>query len=267
VATRRWTGGSNNGSWSDAGNWSGAAVPVTADDVIIDVTNQSITGGLNQTGVALASLTVLSGVNIGGNGSALVIGVTGTARFAGTGSIYISADTGVQTIAKAVVQGKGAPTVYFTGGTVTTLEVAEGASAYVQSGCVVTTVNCAGGLTLESNGTGVTTLEQDGGSVISYRNIATLNEAGDSGTTCRLVTSAAITTAATIRGSARYVHNSSGTITLITVHPSAVATSNGGTHNFTVTNAYRWYGATLFDSDTEPASVTYSNPVAKVLYA
>lgn len=266
MATNKWTGGANDGNWNTAGNWSLAAVPVNTNDVVIDVTNQSITAGLNQTGVALASLTVTSGVNIGGNGSSLVIGVTGTAKFAGTGTVYISADTGVQAIVKAVVQSTAGQTVYLTGGTVTTLEVARGATAYVQAACIVTTCNTAGGLTLDYNATGITTFEQAAGNCVSYRSIATGRVNGQ-GTTCTLVTAAAISTAMTVTGAAQYFHRSSGTIAAITVQPGSSASSEGSTYgSFTVTNSTRWYGATLFDTEEEVATVTYTNSTAKVAY-
>lgn len=268
MPTNRWTGGANDGNWGTATNWSLAAAPVDLDDVIIDATNQSITAGLNQTGINLSSLTISSGVNIGGSGSSLIIGVSGTCKITGTGQIYLAADAvGTEPIDRLIVQTAGAPTVFLTGGTVTLLEVAEGASVSVANGCTVTTCYTSGGVNFDANATGVTTLEQDGGYVQSYRSIATANIAGDSATVCRLVQSAALTTAAVIRGQAKYIHNSSGTITLITVHPQAVATSQGSQYNFTITNSVRWYGGALFDTDVEPASITYTNAATKVAYA
>jgi len=44
--------------WDNASNWSGGAVPVNSDDVIISDTDISLLYGLNQSSVALASLTI-----------------------------------------------------------------------------------------------------------------------------------------------------------------------------------------------------------------
>lgn len=44
--------------WSVAANWSGGAVPVNGDNVVIENTNRSILYGLNQSAVTLDSLTI-----------------------------------------------------------------------------------------------------------------------------------------------------------------------------------------------------------------
>lgn len=264
MATNKWTGGANDGNWGTAGNWSGGHIPANTEDIVIDVTSQSITAGLNQTGVAIASLTVSSGVSIGGNGSSLVIGITGTYTHTGSGTVYISGDTGVQAIALAKVVQTYGQTVYFTGGTVTELQVKSGANAYVQAGCVVTTCRPDGSLIMETNGTAVTTYEQGGGSAITYRNITTGTVSG-SGSTLKAMTSAAIGTKLTVAGGARYYHLSSGTIANIDVWDLSTATSDGSQYaSFTVTNSTVRSGGYLFNTNREPAVPTYTNPTAKV---
>ena len=62
MATVFWEGVTSN--WGTAGNWSGASVPVTGDDVIFDGrVSQSVGGaaatGMDQTGVDLNSLTIM----------------------------------------------------------------------------------------------------------------------------------------------------------------------------------------------------------------
>lgn len=265
MATNRYLG--VNGNWGDSTNWSLGTVPNDGEDVVIDQSNQTITSGLNQTGVALASLTITAPVNIGGNGSSLIIGVTGTFKAAGGGAIYVSADTGVQAIVKTIVQQTSGQTIYLTGGSFTTVEVARGANCYVQSGAVVTTLTSAGGCTLDYNATGLTTLTQAAGNLVSYRNIATGNVHG-LGSTLTTVTSAAVSTSLTVTTGATFYHRSSGTIASLTVHPGAVATSQGSQYSaFTLTNSNLWYGGTLFVGESEVATPTYTNPTAKIAYA
>jgi len=55
--TATTTSASGPNRWDVAANWSGSAVPVTGDDVIIDLP-VSITSGLDQSSVTLASLTI-----------------------------------------------------------------------------------------------------------------------------------------------------------------------------------------------------------------
>lgn len=60
MAVRYWTNGGADNSWATAGNWSGGAVPVNGDDVVFSgqSSNANVTGGLNQSAVALHSLTI-----------------------------------------------------------------------------------------------------------------------------------------------------------------------------------------------------------------
>lgn len=60
MATKLWVGtdSGNEGDWSVAANWSPSGVPVSTDDVVIYNSAQDITAGLNQSAVALNSLTI-----------------------------------------------------------------------------------------------------------------------------------------------------------------------------------------------------------------
>lgn len=60
MATKKWLGNDagNEGDWATAANWSPSGVPVAADDVILANTSQSVTAGLDQSAVALTSITI-----------------------------------------------------------------------------------------------------------------------------------------------------------------------------------------------------------------
>lgn len=61
LTTATATAATSPNDWSLAANWSGNAVPVSTDDVIIDATDVSILYGLDQSAVTLTSQTVGSG--------------------------------------------------------------------------------------------------------------------------------------------------------------------------------------------------------------
>jgi len=60
MATKKWVGtdSGNEGDWSVAANWSPSGVPVNSDDVYLEDSSQSVTGGLDQSAVALGSLHI-----------------------------------------------------------------------------------------------------------------------------------------------------------------------------------------------------------------
>ena len=60
MANKLWLGtdAGNEGDWGTAANWSPSGVPTAADDVILANSSQSVTGGLDQSAVALTSITI-----------------------------------------------------------------------------------------------------------------------------------------------------------------------------------------------------------------
>jgi hypothetical protein len=58
MSFRIWTLASGSGDWNNTANWSGGAVPVTGDDVLLFSGNANIDTNLNQSAVTLASLTI-----------------------------------------------------------------------------------------------------------------------------------------------------------------------------------------------------------------
>lgn len=60
MATKTWVGtdSGNEGDWSVAANWSPSGVPTDADDVVLELSTQAVTDGLDQSAIALDSLTI-----------------------------------------------------------------------------------------------------------------------------------------------------------------------------------------------------------------
>ena len=93
----------------------------------------------------------------------------------------------------------------------------------------------------------------DGGVVESYRSMTTADVAGR----LSLRNQAAVSTSVTVRRGGMYAHQSTGTITLITVRDGGAATSVNGPGPFTVTNSTVFGGGSLFPGAT---NITYTNP-------
>jgi hypothetical protein len=90
MATRTWNGVTD--AWSTASNWTGSAVPVDGDLVIIPATNsQAIQTGLDQNGVELVGLYIEAGYtpNIGSSGNHLIIH-TDKLEHHGSGSLFFT---------------------------------------------------------------------------------------------------------------------------------------------------------------------------------
>lgn len=97
MATRVWLGTdvTTPNSWSVAANWSGATVPVNGDDVYLPAGNTvSITAGLNQSAVTLASLNVDPAFCNQKVGVGVLSGVTLTYLQIGATAINFPAGTG-----------------------------------------------------------------------------------------------------------------------------------------------------------------------------
>ena len=117
MATQVWNGtGGTQGDWSDAANWT-SAVPVNGDDVILANNSVSVTAGLDQSAVALASLTIdqsYTGTLGSTSSEFLEIGASvvslGAIRASGTqtGSPRLNLDLGTTTAAQVKVYNSAA---------------------------------------------------------------------------------------------------------------------------------------------------------------
>lgn len=131
MANKRWDGNTTSyiGDYSHAANWSPSGVPSAGDNVVIPAGSASITAGLDQSGVAIASFTVSSG-HTGTIGSATANLQLDTTAFTfnGTGVAYI--DLGSQTVAPQIYSTATATTgnrgLYLIGSGITTIAVMGG---------------------------------------------------------------------------------------------------------------------------------------------
>ena len=93
MATKLWLGddAGNEGDWGVAANWSPAGVPVNADDVILENSEQDVSGTLDQSAVSLDSLRI----------DQSFLGLIGTA------AAYLQIGASVVTI--GLIDGPGTP--------------------------------------------------------------------------------------------------------------------------------------------------------------
>jgi hypothetical protein len=145
MATRIWTG-AISGDWGVAGNWD-TLVPVNGDDAVFSSGAVSVTAGLNQAAVALASLTITDEYT----------GAIGTSA----GSLLIDATT-------MTLSGKSTTTGYYFDGTYTTVNLLEGSTVTAAEGVeldgTITLVRAYGGKLAIATGAAVTTIDTKGGS-------------------------------------------------------------------------------------------------------
>lgn len=237
MATNTWTGGSNDGNFATAGNWSLGAAPVNTNDVIIDATSQDITAW--PAAVDLASLTITAGYTgsiQSAAGAALTINAT-TVKITRTvgGAIRLA---GTYTTVNVISSGTGA--VYLmTSGTTTTLNSGPGTRTIVDSGHVVTNYeNNSGVLELDYHATVVTLGETYGsGRTLTHRASTTLRVSG-SGSSLRTRQKGTNTLAVgtvRIHEDAMYAHESGGTITTAHVFPRGHLTPLDSPFPFTIT--------------------------------
>lgn len=169
-----------------AANWSGSGFADNAT-LIIEQGSQTITGGLDQSGLTtgIDYLDIRPGFtgNIGSPsaGALTVDADTTTAdyiRYAALGgTLYLNAGGGSGVIRNFYSDGRG--TSYLTGGTFTTVIVSSG-TCYIQSGTVVTNLYVLGGrVVISDNATAITLANiTSRGQVTSERPFTTVNIGG-----------------------------------------------------------------------------------------
>jgi hypothetical protein len=262
MATRTWTDGGADGDWSNTANWSGGAVPVDGDDVVIGDTTRAITAGLNQAGVDLASLKITGGASIGSSSTPLTIGVSGTLTWSGTGSyIKIKADT-TDGITRAVIQPTGGGTAYLSGGTFDQVEGGSGLVDIDATAVVTTALGAGAGWSIAYNATGITTFTLAKGTATTKRSIGT----ADVGPGALLVTqlTAGISTKVTVQPGGYFNHQASGTIAHSEVRPDGKANAAHTPYSgFTVTNRTNFRGFKE-NFNLESVSVTFDNAATTV---
>lgn len=126
MVTRDWIGTDpgNEGDWATAANWSGAAVPATGDTARLMTGTQSVTQGLDQSGVNLAQLLIgpdYSG-NVASSANYLEIGAT-LVSMNGLGEAWLDCSTGSFNYDTIYVRGTGSGRRLYTKGNVTNAHI------------------------------------------------------------------------------------------------------------------------------------------------
>lgn len=252
-----WKG--TDGAYGTNANWSGGAIPTTGDNVrLIAEYDGDITGGLNQSAVAIGDFVVEDGYegDIGTIAGYLRIDPD-RFEYAGTGTAFIDIGSAAipAVINKTGTGNNGERALYLKGSGITTLSVQSGyvalagvhgdtatassvrtvgqqADLWCGSGCTLTSAICQGG-------------------VMRIRaNITTVNVYSG---VCYLEEAATATTVNLYGG--RFVHNSTGTITTVNGYGGTVDWMQSASAR-TVTNFNIYRGLTAFYNK---AAVTYTN--------
>lgn len=272
--------------WSSARNWSTNAVPVAADDVVIELNAVDILYGLNQTGITLTSLVINNNhtAKVGlkeHNGSYqeyrttyLTIGATtqtiGRGPGTGSGRLKINNEgiattltvhgtgtaesTGTEAflwkgtnIANVVNVYKGSVGVAVLAGE--TAAIATLRVGYTSNVLGDSFVRCSSGVTL-------TTINQSGGTLEINSACTTINKTAGNLT---IGGSGAVTTLNEDGGTTTY--NSTGTITTLNISDGGIVDFGQNMSAKTVTNCNMYAGSKLLDPFKV---VTFTNAIALV---
>ncbi len=261
MATKTWDGSDsgNEGDYGTNANWKEGTIPGGGDDVRIPATSsQSITGSLDQSGVAIGDFIVEDGYTgtIGTSAADLKIDPN-RFEFAGGGVSYIDIGSAAIaiTITKTASTSTGLRGLYLIGSAISTANIIGGSvglAAVHGTTATVTTIRISGSTADVWIGEGctVTTVEQHSGLGKQRAASTTTKVFGGTMTTEEEGT---ITTLQMEGGTA--VLNSTGTITTVT--------GNGGTADLSQSHASRTI-TTLnpnpgFTISYDPNSVTVTN--------
>lgn len=266
MATRYWTGGANNGTFSDANNWNTArdgsgssGAPAGTDTLFIEAGNQTINGA--DTALAFAAVTISFGGNIGTGASPLRFTCTGTVTVRTTGGNHYLAVTSAGTIVKIHVAQTQGGKVYIAGpGAVTTLSAGASVQCDVSADCAITTLESAGGfVAIAANATAITTGNIFGGTVESYRGFTTVNVAGVGALLKTIGNAAAITNANISVG--KHINWSSSTVANSNVGPGGEATAKSSPYACTITDRKTYEGGKNY---IDSPNVTFTNSAVPI---
>lgn len=269
------TANSGPSDWNCAMNWSGGAVPVSTDDIILDgaICNASLLYGLDQNGIQLASLKAINGWS-GALGlpernedataydeyrtTELKADITAIDIASASGRIKINGQA-VQTA--ITVRSMGAsldalPAFQWRGthadNTLTVLSGTVGVALKASETATVNTLRQSGGEITCSSGVGTFTsiLKAAGTLTIESATTALVNDSGD------VTINGSGAHAAITNNGGTINYNSSGTITAYTGNRQSVITFDGRNVARTMTNGTFNDEASLIDTN---ATVTHSN--------
>lgn len=267
---------SSPNDWSIAANWAENAVPVAADDVVIDRGSVDILYGLAQSGVTLTSLTIRAAYigNIGlptRNASgyeeyrATQLAISATTctigQGDGTGSGRIKLNFGsVQTALTVFGMGtsieRGLAALLWKGthasNVVNIYSGTFGVAVFSGETAVIATLRQTGGSIVTSTGTTLTTIDKNGGTLETFSGATTVTNRGGGIT----LWAGAFTTINILQDTINY--NSTGTITNLNVYDGGVADFDTVNQARTVTNCTIVSGSKITD---KAKTVTWTNGI------
>jgi hypothetical protein len=280
MATKTWVGtdSGNEGDWGTAANWSPSGVPIAADDVIIANSSQDITGTLDQSAIALTSLTIdqsYTGLIGSSQSDFLEIGavtaVIGQRRGTVgtyTGSKRLNIDFGTTTAAQVNVYGTATSAQDQNRQTLRIRAVNASTDINIYGGTLAISDDSSnsstiGDVLIEAGSVNIgdsvtqTTLTQSGGTVNTQSSITTVTLKG--GTLNQYdSTSASTITTLTVSNSGSLNHYASGTITTLNLNGGSVDLTKTQKSK-TVTTITASPGASLI---TDTGTVTITNDIA-----
>jgi hypothetical protein len=270
ATTKIWVGA--DGNWATAASWSPSGVPATGDDVYLENSTASVTGGFVQTAKYLASLNIAQSFTgyVGDDVNYLTVGAVKTTIGYNTGP---GAPSGSQRINLNLDINTGSVTVYNTGTPYTSTvpsvlikEVNALATLEVKGGYVGVAFKTGESSTLSSvtvsgnsyvsigSGTTLTTFKQTGGTNTLLCAATTVTSEGGTLTT----DGTGAITAMTVDGGT-IISNSSGTITTATAKTLGTLDLIQSTKARTITTPKLESGGTL---KYDPDVITLTNKVA-----
>lgn len=255
--------------WNTTGNWEGAALPVSTDDVRV-TGDVDIRYGLDQNAVALASLSVAKdytgSIGDSANNYSLQIDAT-TVTIEGNGAHYLIDGTSTDVYVKRTSSGTGAVVLDGDIGTLHVNGPGVAGEVQVESGAVLDNVYLLsaprGSVTVASGVTSLDLVEMDGG---QFDNSSSLNGTGSSvrvsGGTYTQTDGALPGTAENgliiqNRGAVKY--NTEGTLAKANIHGGTLDFTDSTADSVTVTDVTMRSGAVLIDSGL--SNVTFTNPI------
>lgn len=267
--------------WSNATNWSTGAVPIAADDVVIENTAVSILYGLDQSAVVLTSLRIEKSFtgDIGlptrnANGYAeyqeeylKISATTGTiGRGEGDGSGRIKINLGSVQSANTVHstgtsddEAEGVEAVLLKGthasNTLTVLGGTVGVAVFGGETATIATLKVTAGSVRCGSGVTLTTVRQSGGGTVEIASACTTLTQDPEGGILRVLGAGAVTTVNAYGPNLDY--QGSGAITTLNV--TGTISFEGNIVARTVTNTNLYADSTLRDRSN---SVTFTNPIA-----
>jgi len=250
------TGGNASGSLiADTGT------PSAGDIIIVREGAANYTSGLDFSAVELASFKVLSSYTgtIGSNGTALQLDLANSAQSPGLfeynsagNAAYVAPTSEIQT---ARIYNTGPTGLFFTDGTVTSLEVAGGRVSANDQTDVIAAVMTAGQLFLSTHSSqAVDTLTVYGGNCTCERDIGTATVHG-----ALTVNDSSVTPTTVNVGPGGTFRHIGGNIGTLTAEPGSTVDFSGLSDDITITTANRYPGVNYIPPP-QGITVTVSTP-------